>query len=507
MENVRKSAGYAESQIRSLLSDLGNSSNAVRVKAVKNFQNYIEHSIPEIYDDDIDFLYTGYNSEFGKYTTNGLLYYSGMRSEKHDGQLKRICGPCVSLVKWLITFKGYTEETGGNPFYDRLVQLNVSELMKINFPKHIIQLPDKDSILNVKTITGESRSGSSEDAMEILSFLIRDHRGLNEESTAFDLVDKLLEKSKVCRDKFKKWLERGDIEQKSQEFSFDSPGVTKVARAIRPKTWNALELHAVPKQEYEEDEVEDEDEEITDDITPVPDPLGIQDIDLRLEQNNRVLEATLSKSGVLGRNTHLRDRRATNALDKMAIMAKVEAIDKGDHVSEHQALKLADEDGDDEVKEAELESLLPSEKSFNAILFLTYVHRDTKFKELDKGSQNLEIILQEQGMKRIRIVNNHFGLFVLCAHGLEWLKMERKNSGVDEQLGSIGVHINRAQSYLNTAKFEAQSALQPLLFRHRKSMGIKYVHNNNSNMIENIFLFCTAMVGRLSRILRISHLS
>lgn len=46
MENVRRSAGYAESQIRSLLNDLSNSSHNIRLKAIKHFEHYIETYSP-----------------------------------------------------------------------------------------------------------------------------------------------------------------------------------------------------------------------------------------------------------------------------------------------------------------------------------------------------------------------------------------------------------------------------------------------------------------------------
>lgn len=46
MENVRRSAGYAESQIRSLLNDLNNTSHTLRLKAIKHFQQYIETYTP-----------------------------------------------------------------------------------------------------------------------------------------------------------------------------------------------------------------------------------------------------------------------------------------------------------------------------------------------------------------------------------------------------------------------------------------------------------------------------
>jgi hypothetical protein len=41
MDAIRKSPNYAEGQIRALLSDLKSTNHAVRMKAVKRFQDYI----------------------------------------------------------------------------------------------------------------------------------------------------------------------------------------------------------------------------------------------------------------------------------------------------------------------------------------------------------------------------------------------------------------------------------------------------------------------------------
>lgn len=78
MDTIRKSANYAQGQIRSLLSDLKNTNHTVRVKAVKRFQDYIDNYSPEVYDDDIDLLFCGEPREDS--VAMGLLYYSGLDS-------------------------------------------------------------------------------------------------------------------------------------------------------------------------------------------------------------------------------------------------------------------------------------------------------------------------------------------------------------------------------------------------------------------------------------------
>lgn len=74
-------------------------------------------------------------------------------------------------------------------------------------------------------------------------------------------------------------------------------------------------------------------------------------------------------------------------------------------------------------------SVIPSDKSFSTTLFLTLVHGSTSFLQLQKGVDNLNELLQQQSSRRVNLVRLHFGLFVQCADGLEWLKAFR-NGGM-----------------------------------------------------------------------------
>lgn len=48
MDNLKKTPGYAETQIRVLLADLKNSSHQTRVKGITKFQEYIQKFKPEV---------------------------------------------------------------------------------------------------------------------------------------------------------------------------------------------------------------------------------------------------------------------------------------------------------------------------------------------------------------------------------------------------------------------------------------------------------------------------
>lgn len=71
-------------------------------------------------------------------------------------------------------------------------------------------------------------------------------------------------------------------------------------------------------------------------------------------------------------------------------------------------------------------SIIPSDKTFSTTLFLSLVHGSASFEKLQQGMQNLNLLLQQQSSRRENLVRLHFGLFVQCADGLEWLKAYRK---------------------------------------------------------------------------------
>jgi len=71
-------------------------------------------------------------------------------------------------------------------------------------------------------------------------------------------------------------------------------------------------------------------------------------------------------------------------------------------------------------------SVIPSDKSFSVALFLSLVHGNTTFTDLKEGLEHLKDHLTQQSRRRENLVRTHFGLFVQCSDGLEWLKSYRK---------------------------------------------------------------------------------
>ena len=251
MEALRRSPAYAEGQIRLLLSDLKSSNHAVRVKAVKHFQDYIVNYGPEIYDDDVDFLFTGTNEAVK--TGMGLLYFSGLDSDKHDGQLKRIAAPTIALIAWLISLEVDNEEES-NVFYERFVQLPSAELAKINFAKHISidggggRSKAALRAQQARVLAGQTRSGSSADALRLLSVLMRDHRTVDGEPDPIDL-NALLHDDAASKQIVDHWLSKSANEDVAKALEhFRGLKAQALAREVRPTTWAGVTFRPVPLQ-------------------------------------------------------------------------------------------------------------------------------------------------------------------------------------------------------------------------------------------------------------------
>lgn len=91
-------------------------------------------------------------------------------------------------------------------YYDRFIRLPAQELVKINFPKHILGLTDSKFSLKSK-----NKDSGSEEAFELLSILISEHRNIDDEIEPIDLP-LLLHDDKMCRDKFEAWLQKTNSE-------------------------------------------------------------------------------------------------------------------------------------------------------------------------------------------------------------------------------------------------------------------------------------------------------
>jgi hypothetical protein len=442
MEALKRSPGYVEGQIRALIAELGKASatHNAKLSAVKKFCDYINKYRPEAYDDDVDYLYRG-TYEDGT-AGLGLLYWSGLASSKHGGQLKRICAPIISLLRFLVRLQ--TDSGADNMFYLRFVQLGVAELKKINFRKHIL-IPDP------KSSTGSSRSGNRNEACELLYVLESDHRNAYGDHESLD-IDLLIEGDSACRDKYEAWKDRfaNEVVDKNQLAYQDSGEYSK---NVRPVTWDAVMANykPVPLQEGEEGEIEVDD--VIEEDPACPDPLGVKETDLRAVQSTylasyrdsklkkKVLQRIPSLERNRGRNSSLwsRDERSSRhtSMDSADAGGRRDGPPLPNHEDMYRhsdsrepsrrRLVQRFDDGDDEDseddydrysdvsgagggpgptdgKKGEMQSVIPRDKNFSIGLFLAMVHGDTTFEELSSGLDQLKIQVEQRSRERERLV-------------------------------------------------------------------------------------------------------
>lgn len=149
----------------------------------------------------MEYLYTGVGS-LGQ-SGLGLLHYGGLSSVKHDGQLKRICAPIISLLRLLVFLE--PDENYGNPYCEQFVRLPLVELSKLNFHKHILR-EGEGSISNAFS-GGKLRLGNSEHALELLLLLKDCHMTPAGDEDPID-IKVLLGNHPVCEERFIEWAQQ-----------------------------------------------------------------------------------------------------------------------------------------------------------------------------------------------------------------------------------------------------------------------------------------------------------
>eukprot|EP01033_Poteriospumella_lacustris_P015418 gene15418-11025_t len=432
---MQRSNNYAANQVRFFLSELKNSSNTSKLKAIQRFQGYLERFQPEIYDDTVQFLFTGEDEVHGN-NALGLIYFCGIESDKHPGQLKRICGPLLSFVRWLLH---QTDDIYLNNF----VKLPQEELYKINFPKHILNQSESGK-LTIHIGGASSRGSKADDAFELLHILYQDHRNSEDEQEPID-INYLLQGDTVCYDRFHTWLQKSNLDTLEEELA---NRVRQPRQKIvpRPKCWDEVSFKPIPLQEGEEVGTANVEEGPTA-PPPIADPLKLRDVDLRETQE-------IYATGGLQKRM-MAARRATEMAGGLGAAAAAggggggggrgKSMGRESTVMTNSGLQLVvDEDEDDAeddvlgfgatAERRGIRSVIPSDKAFSIPLFLNLVHGGTTFPELGVGLSNLRSHLQEQSTRRVNLVRNHFGLFSQCAEGLEWLKEYRKGNLRVEEL-------------------------------------------------------------------------
>lgn len=453
---------FAEKEIRVLLAGLGGDNHGTRIKAIKRFKDYISEYRPDANDEDVEYLFLG--GEGNGRQRDGLLYYAGQDSVKHEGQLKRIAGPAIELIRWLISFDmtGQQQKIGSNLapnydsiFYDQFICFTLEQLTKVNFSKHILGGMNMNS-RNFLGFGGakDIRSGSAADALELMAVLTRDHRDIDGNFEEVD-VSELLNYNQYCKDVLEQYLTSRDAEELSKTVAALREEREGQARVIdnRPSSWAALEpaYRVVPLQvgedvqliaEYrasqaqsQEQGEEGEEEGKQEAQKFIRDPLGLSDLDLLATQElHKAGKLTLNLYGnpstvSAGKQSTFKTRgRAMSATG--AGWSKDPSFPTG--IPGVGAAGAAETNNSNSTLgqgalsiEASQGSVLPEDSSFRAELFLALIHGNTGFDRLKEGKRNLQDLIASHHDSRAALVRDNFGLIVQCADGLKWLKGSR----------------------------------------------------------------------------------
>lgn len=189
MDSLKSSAEYAGEQCVLLLQSLDEAkTHSQKERALKNFKKYISEYKPDVYDDDVVTFFTGGEHNGEKLT--GLLSWCGQKSSKHDGCLKRSATNVIALVSWLLSFS-FKKENHSNQYQDEdsyentfltvFLRLQIDDYACMELGLHV--LPDDRG--------GGNRGGSGEDAFDILSLLLRDHKDDEGQPAPLDLMSLL----------------------------------------------------------------------------------------------------------------------------------------------------------------------------------------------------------------------------------------------------------------------------------------------------------------------------
>lgn len=172
----------------------------------------IFHTIIQIQENTVDYLFRG-TYDPAK-SGSGLIYWSGVESASHDGFLKRICPNVLSLIHALVTSTELSTETEGNIFYEHFIRLPETELLKINFSKHIAY---SKKILNTAGFSKASLHRERREALELLGILVQNHLNSDGDPEPVN-KDQLLKNDAKSKDKLRVWLKKVDAQKVIMSF-------------------------------------------------------------------------------------------------------------------------------------------------------------------------------------------------------------------------------------------------------------------------------------------------
>lgn len=217
------------------------------------------------------------------------------------------------------------------------------------------------------------------------------------------------------------------------------------------------------------------------------DPLQIRgkEFDLTRVQEHRVdllqqaiadVEEAMTEEGIpiqaAGSSSSKKGRKSEGLDHIVSLQAQRDALEK---ILEGRATEKDKDDvgvSVDDVNADGVEdlSLLPSDDDFDPLLFLTLVHRNASFEQLQKSIAKLDNKTDNQVQRLQNLVRDNFELFVRCADGIELFNLEGgpkaaapgKAKGKDDGPG-VKERLDKLEALSESSSYQAKKSFKPLL--------------------------------------------
>lgn len=563
-----------------------------RVRRFNKFRNYVTDgggegdkpvmNTPEFYDDDLHTLFVGVTMN-GEDLGYSLLKAAGEPSSDHNGTLKRSAKNAMALIKFLVC--DFVDMENGNPinpegelngFAQAFCSLTTQHLTQCKLELHLLDHP------------GDSqRSGSKEDACEIILMLILHHTdetGANDEPMNLDkllpnpqarevfenyihsnksvkIFEKMRNRVSVARELAKS---NPAADDESQYPANDSiPNINKQKSTMSVFTTNTfvsagsgsnnknssqltLNLNTGPPTTWIEAQLQRnfgnkqqtgsnplfqsssharsslrmslkavELEGLSDDADEIDyaieersrnnrkDPLELRvgmDFDLQMVQAKRdaLVQQTLeffqeheeelmrkmkmsvsaSNTGSMLTNLGGKEEEKEHAIpidiqeQLLTTMAKRESfmtmIEKSAQI--HQEKKQKDPESEemeqthvDITSAHSIASILPIDPDFDPLLFLSLVHGDANYFQLQDALSRLNTTADNQVIRLQNIVRKNFALFVRCADGFDAFAYDDDNDSTPGTRALAPEQLDKLDNLADSCSSQAKKSFKPLL--------------------------------------------
>ncbi|KAL9181123.1 hypothetical protein ACHAXT_009928 [Thalassiosira profunda] len=108
-------------------------------------------------------------------------------------------------------------------------------------------------------------------------------------------------------------------------------------------------------------------------------------------------------------------------------------------------------------------SVLPTHPEFDPMLFLTLVHRNATYQELDESTSRLSRKTDNQVERLQNLVRDNFALFIKCSEGIDIFSEQSDNSSSDQGLEKLNRRFGTLDGLAQSCSDQARKSFKPLL--------------------------------------------